>query len=284
MRRKIIIQVRYRAHNPWRQPVTHSNKAAWPPAPLFFHIHLSAILEQGMCMMWKHAAWSCKQMDYLSLFHYSLECIWSSGGGQPPRLKSFDDLSHIMPWYENFLDSPDSTVGFPLISRRINQLHSFSCGSGSPAQLWPKLFHKKRKGVPAEQVVSGQEGVAACKEEAQEAEASKCQVSIRHALFQLNHSGVTFQVQRRLCNKHSSRALESAGITECCSKVTLNIGPCVFRKKEPEKSAFRYWTGKRCVEQRALTSDCSSKAKDLKWMCVLAILTSVDRNTEGHRD
>lgn len=148
--------------------------------------------------------------------------------------KSFDDLSHSVPWSENFLGSTASTVGFPLIFCRISQLHSFSCDSGRPAQLWTRLFHRKRKRVPAEQVVSGQEGVAACKEEAQEAEASKCQVSIRHALFQLNHSGVTFQVQRRLCNKHSSRALESAGITECCSKVTMNIGPCVFRKRNGE--------------------------------------------------
>lgn len=162
--------------------------------------------------------------------------MWSSGAGQPPRQKktNFDDLSHVVLWYENFLSSTDSTVGLPLISCRISQPHSFSCDSGSPAQLRTRLFHKKRKGVQAEQVVSGQEGVAACKEEAQEAEASKCQVSIRHALFQLNHGGVTFQVQRRLCDKHSSRALESAGITACCSKVTLNIGPCVFRKKERE--------------------------------------------------
>lgn len=33
---------------------------------------------------------------------------------------------------------------------------------------------------------------------AQEAEASKCQVSTRHAFFHLNGNGMTFQVQRTL--------------------------------------------------------------------------------------
>lgn len=148
-------------------------------------------------MMWKHAAWSCKQMNYLSLLYYSLECMWSSGGGQPPRQKKLWWLVSQRAVIWKLLGQYWFYSRFPLISLRVSQLHSFSCDSGSPVQLWTRLFHKKRKGVPAEQVASGQEGVAACKEEAQEAEASKCQVSIRHALFQLNHSGVTFQVQMK---------------------------------------------------------------------------------------
>lgn len=159
--------------------------------------------------------------------------MWSSGGGQPPRQKKA-----LMTCLTACSDMKTSWAVLILQSVSPLSLQFFSCDSGSPAQLWTRMFHKKRKGVPAEQVVSAQEGVAACKEEAQEAEASKCQVSIRHALFQLNHSGVTFQVQRRLCNKHSSRAVESAGITECCSKVTLNIGPCVFSKKQQRNLHF----------------------------------------------
>lgn len=44
-------------------------------------------------------------------------------------------------------------------------------------------------------------------------------------LLQLNGSGMTFQVQRRLRNKHSSRGLASGSISECCSKVTLTGWP-----------------------------------------------------------
>lgn len=113
-------------------------------------------------------------------------------------------------------------------------------------------------------------GGGGCKEEA---EASKCHVSLRHALVQLNGSGMTFQVQRRTFQ-------QSFGV--CWDNSLLHYGETEYgslawRNRE---LLFFPFLNKMSAWRSRLTSDCSSKAKDLKWMCVLAILTSVDRNTK----
>lgn len=46
-------------------------------------------------------------------------------------------------------------------------------------------------------------------------------------LSQPNDSDMTFQVQRRLCNKHSDRGLASGQIIEHFSEVTLTSRPYV---------------------------------------------------------
>ena len=73
--------------------------------------------------------------------------------------------------------------------------------------LLVRLFHKKGKGVPVEQVVTG-EG----RRGAKGGTVSRSrEVSGFHktGLSQLNDSDMTFQVQKRLFNKHSNRGLVS---------------------------------------------------------------------------
>lgn len=83
-------------------------------------------------------------------------------------------------------------------------------------------------------------------------------------LSQLNDSGMTFQVQRRLCNKHSNRGLASGRIIERCSKVTLTRLP-QSEVMGAEKLSFHCTTDTMCECSAAclktLTLDCSSNAK-----------------------
>lgn len=89
--------------------------------------------------------------------------------------------------------------------------------------LLTRLFHKKRKGVQAEQVVAGGEKRGAKRGTGNRSS----QVSGFHkaGLSQLNGGGMTLQVHRGLCNKHSNRGLPSGQIIEHFSERTLTRWP-----------------------------------------------------------
>lgn len=105
-------------------------------------------------------------------------------------------------------------------------------------------------------------------------------------LLQLNGSGMTFQVQRRLCNKHSNRGLASGSIIECCSKVALTRRPWSGVMVIRNLVSFLYLTSNRCVVWISCIMSKDTYLGLLKQSqglqsdaLVLAILTSVDRNT-----
>lgn len=85
-----------------------------------------------------------------------------------------------------------------------------------PGRVLTGLLHKKGKGVRAEQVVPGGEEGGVQRGDAG-SRSSRVSGFHKAGLSQLNGSGMTFQVQRRLCNKHSNRGLASGHIIERCS-------------------------------------------------------------------
>lgn len=163
---------------------------------------------------------------------YSVECSW----------RNATDVKTFWLHYSFFWEfSPHCLQNKPAPTATVKT-------AWAKVQLLTRLFHKRKKGVQAEQVVSGQRGSGSAKR-AQEAEASKCQVSTRHAFISSERQWRDLPGLKKALQQTFQQCFGVCRITERCTKVALNTGPRSKGTEQRNLLSFLYSARKRGLVQ-----------------------------------